>query len=270
MFNEKDPEAGTTDADLDVTENGGTPDGADGSEAGEDDGLTAEELRAKLKSERALALAHKAKAERVNALEAENAALKARSEQRTTTDNRGPEGDEQRDLAARQHQLAEDKRYLSMVEKAAEGGNEEARAALATVRTAVRASEQALAAEERTIYRLEMADVPKDERDDVRALMKEQGIRSPAIAHRFLRGGQFESLAEENARLKKELEQRKQPPPPADRRVMGDGAVVASSKRRDGVEEITLAEYNRRMRDPARWKETKDARDGKKLTIKYA
>lgn len=246
MANEREPETGTPAAPPDDSELAGTPDAGDGSEAGEGEIKPVDGK---------LAMAWKTKAERVNELEAENARLKALADQRTTTDDRGSEADEMR------RKVVERENRLRWVNQLADSGDEGAKALRDTL-------EVTLESEQRQLYRLEMAEIPKEDRAEVQKLMTERRLRSPADAYERLRGGhRYETLAEENARLRKELETKSRPAPNVDRRVVGD-AKAGASKMENGVETITLQEYNRRMADPALWKETKTARDGKRLQIK--
>lgn len=246
MANEREPEAGTPAAPPDDSELAGTPDAGDGSEAGE----------AEIKPvDGKLAMAWKSKAERVNELEAENARLKELADKRNTTDDRMSESDELR------KKVADREQRLRWVNQLADSGDEGAKALRDTL-------EVTLESEQRQLYRLEMSEIPKEDRGEVEKLMRERRLRSPADAYERLRGGhRFETLSEEVARLKKELEAKSRPAPVVDRRVVGE-AKAGASKMENGIEIVTLQEYHRRMADPALWKETKTARDGKRLQIK--
>lgn len=195
--------------------------------------------------------------EREKKLSAEMERLKAQTESRYTPPTTGgSELDEQRRLVQEQQQ------YIARLEAAANAGNEDAKALLIVHRGSV-------AAEERTLYRLEMADVPRDERGELESFMREKGVRSPAIAHQLLKGNRYSSLADENARLKRELDEAKTTktkPKPADTRIQGEPA--AARKKDDGTETLSLAEYNERMRDPRQVHKTIAARKAGTLKIK--
>lgn len=234
----RDPtEAGTPADELDVSETAGTPVVEDGSEAGESEVKPVDGR---------LAMTWKAKAERVNELEAKVAQLEAERGQRTTTDNRSPEVEDARgSLEDAQRELEADRAYLARVEQAAKAGNEEARAALAVVRSAVKASERSLAAEERTVYRLEMADVPEARRTAVRDLMtKTPGLRSPALAFRLLRGEEAGTMETEIERLRRENEELRKTRPQVERRIPG-ASKAADAK--NGIPVLTQEEYAKRM-----------------------
>jgi hypothetical protein len=165
---EREAESGTPEP-QDGGENAGTPVVEDGAESD--------------KSEDTVTLSKgelgvwKSKAERVNALEKQVADLKAVAESRsTTTDTRGSEADEQR------ARIQKREKYLQRLEVAANAGNEDSDALLEVHRGA-------LEAEQRTLYRLEMMDVPSDERDEVKEFMKRYGVNSPSVAQQLLRGG---------------------------------------------------------------------------------
>ena len=244
MADERSPEGGTPATPPDDTENGGTPDAGDDTET-----ETVEELREKLRSERELALVHKSKAERVNAVEAENARLKALVEARTTTDTRDAGVDE-------------DEEYLRQIAAAAQGkdGDKASKAFMAGIRRAEALVNEARA--EREMAKIPEADVPAVEK-----LMREKGVKSPAIAYQFIRGEKYGSLEQEVAALRAQLADKGKPTPNVERPIRGDSR-AAPSKLVNGKEVITLQEYHERMNDPARRGETKNARDCGKLTIK--
>ena len=196
------------------------------------------------------------KTKRLKAIEDENAALRDRAT-RTTTDNRGSsEVDEQRKA------LDEEKTLLRKLEWAAEQGDDYAKANLLAMRRSV-------AAEERSLYRLELSEIDKEDRKDVESLMRERGIRSPKVAAELLRGGsRYETLAQENARLKAEIEKAKKPKAAVtSTRIEGD-TLAGRAKREGDTEYVSTEEYLKRTRDPKTKAATIAAMRAKTLRIR--
>lgn len=266
MFTEH-PEAGTGEPPVETVEETAIDTG-EGESGSEDEGQGGKK---KVVIDQQEYISLKVGAERRNQIEAENERLKAERDTRNTTDDRVSEADDARNsLEDQQRQLENDRAYLRRVEAFAKANpgpeGEEARAALAVVRTAVAASERSIASEERVLYKLEMADIPKEKQEAVRKLIRETpGLRSPALAHRFLKGDEHETLAQENARLREENDKLKKPAPRAPEPIRGG---TKSPTTKNGVEEITLDEYQARMSDPLKYNTTKRARDGGKLVIR--
>lgn len=185
--------------------------------------------------------------EQAKALEQENARLRAEAESRRTPPT--AEDSKADDLRST---IAEEERYIAMLERAAKDGNENAAGLLVVHRASLRAHKETLASEERMTFRMEMQDIPEVERQAVFDYMKQTGVTRPSVARQLMRGGKpFESLAEENARLKAELENTKkgraQKPVVEDTRIVGSpgGARAPAAKGKP----ITLDEYHRRMRE---------------------
>lgn len=247
-MNEREPEGGTPEEIVDDSENAGTPASLDGAESD-----TSED--SKVTISRGELGVWKTKAERVNTLEKQIAVLEARAESKAT-DRNGSEASEQRKTVDKLQN------YLQRLDVAADSGNEEADA----LRTVYRGS---LAAEQRTLYRLEMYDVPEAERDEVKSFMRDNGLHSPAVAQQLLRGGtKYHDLQKQVDRLTKELETTKKPTPKIESRVVGESRARVHQESKNGEEMITLAEYTERMNDPARRSATKVARDGGRLKFK--
>lgn len=251
MPEERDPEAGTPDPGQDDAENGGTPGGdGDGSEAGED----------KVTISRGELAVWKTKAEGFNALKAENEALKSGAGSRgTTTDNTDPA------TTAARSKVEERRQYLARMNAAADAGNENAKAIVGAV-------EIALEAEERTLYRLEMFEIDREERAEVQSFMQAQGIRSPAIARQFMRGGdRFEALKNDNVRLQRELEaaRLKEAKPTVDSTVIRGAAKASHEKKAAGIRDIKRSDYVEDMRDPVKARELTALRKANKLNILY-
>jgi DNA repair exonuclease SbcCD ATPase subunit len=236
MFEER-PDAGTPLPEPDDSENAGTPEVVDDSET---EGDEVKPVDGKL------AMSWKAKAERVNEVERELAQLRAEKEQRTTTDTRGSEATEAREsLEDQQAEVAKQEAYISRLEAAAKAGNEDAAALVSVHKASLRNAKQALAAEERTVYRLEMSDVPENKRDAVRAEMaRRPGLKSPALAYTLLKGDEHGTLAQEVVQLKKELEELKRPRQPVERRIPGASKAASAA---NGEAKKSSEEYLRDM-----------------------
>lgn len=215
------PEAGTPEPE-DVSENAGTPEVEDGSEAGEPEVKPVDGK---------LAMTWKAKAERVNALEEKLAKLEAAQVQRTTTDNRGSDAEgTQRFFEDQKRELAEEEANLVWLKGLADGGDKAAEAVYKANRSAIRSAKEALQARMDTRYMLEMYDIPEAKRPEVKALMaKTPGLTSPSLAHRFLKGDEHETQAQEIARLRAENEELKKPRPIAERRIPGSSKAGATT-----------------------------------------
>lgn len=260
-----DPEAGTDAPPAETVEETAI-DAGEGESGSEDEGQEGKPKKVSIPLDEYISLKTGRESEK-----AELARLRAERETRTTTDSRVSEADEARNsLEEQERQLENDRQYMRRIEAVAKANpgpeGDEARAALAVVRTAVRASERSVQSEQRVLYRLEMAEIPKDKQQAVKELIdKTPGLKSPALAHRFLKGDEHETLAQENERLRKENEKLKTPGPKPPTPIRGGSKASVTT---NGVEEITLAEYTARMSDPLRMNETKRARDGKKLVVK--
>lgn len=239
MNGEREPEAGTQPP-PDDGENAGTQEGADDGEAaaGEDDKVAIS------KGELGV---WKSKAERVNAVEAENARLKAQIDARDTTDNRAPADDE-------------DDAFIAEIDAAAKGGDKASKAFMAGLRRAERLNHE-------TRSTLEMARIPEDRHAAVQEFMRKNGVKSPAIANQFLLGGEAGALKAKVADLEAQLKTAKAAPPNVERPVRGESRVAASTTV-NGAKPVTLAKYRELMADPATMHETKKARDGGKLFIR--
>lgn len=195
--------------------------------------------------------------EREKALTEELARVKAEAEQRRNPPTAG--GSE---AEITQKSIDKRQKYIARLEAAAEAGNEDAEALLVVHR-------DALEAEQRTVYRLQMADVPEAEREKVRAFMREKGITMPAVARQLMRGESYETLEAELARTKAELAEAKKgklaKAAVEDTRIVGSPGGSRSPAAKEG-EAIPLAEYHKRMRDdPA---QTIADRKAGKFTIK--
>lgn len=240
-----DPDAGTPEPELDGGEEAGTPEAQDGGEKGDD----------KVAISKGELGVWKSKAEQFNALKAENERLKAERESRTTTDNRGSEAEERRNqIAARADRIAR----LRIAAKT----NEDAAVLVDTL-------EITQESEQRQLYRLEMSEVPKDERAEVQAFMRERGLSSPAIAHQMMRGGsRFETLAEENRRLRAEIEEAKKPKPKIEgTRIVGKSSATVT-KKSDGVLSMNVQQYNDEMATPEGREKIRAARREGKFELK--
>lgn len=247
MSDELETPAGTASADAAGTGDGGTAEGAAGSEEGAEKKVT-------ITSHEYVTL--KEAREQQKALADENARLKAEREARGTPPT--PSGGEAED-ARKQVEARQD--YIARLEVEAKGGNEAAAALVSIHRSA-------LESEQRTMYRLEMFEIPEGERDEIRKFMAQEGLRSPALARQFLRGGKFDDVAKDNARLRAEIEALKKNRPTIEgTRIVGD-APVTGRKKESGVEELTPAEYAKRMSDPKTVTATIAARRAGRLTIK--
>lgn len=126
---------------------------------------------------------------------------------------------------------------------AAEAGNEDAQ-------VLVDAIDEARAMGRSVRFEMEMAAIPEADRADVERIMKETGAPSPKLAQKLLRGERHEAQAETIARLERELAEAKKAAgqrrePPADTRIKGAGGAPPAAAGKQ--EEITTAEYNRRM-----------------------
>lgn len=194
--------------------------------------------------------------EREKALEEENARLKADAEAR-----RNPPTDRATEADRTRASIEKRERHMARLREARDAGDE-ASDVLLTALEAVQESEQ------RTLYRLQMADVPEGEREAVKAFMREQRIDMPAVAHQLMRGKKYETLEQENARLRAELDATKKPKPAPkveDVRIVGSPGGSRAPAAKKGAP-IPLAEYHERMRkDPAG---TTAARKAGEFTIK--
>jgi len=256
---ERDPDAGTGDP-LDETADEAAIESAEDGQGSENEG-SAQRKMVTVPFDEFIAL--KVAQEQANK-------AKADSETRsTTTDTADSEVSEQRQaLEKRQAQLRSDEAYIAQIERAAESGNEEARAALALARTSQVNARAALEAEERTVARLELFEIHKDERPEVLKFMKDNGIKSPAVAHRIMRGGdRFETMAQENARLKMELEEAKKPKPLAPTTTIRGAAKASAERKANGIVQIDQAKYIEDMRDPVKARPLLAARRAGKLEI---
>lgn len=258
MFNEEErPEGAATDAPTAE----GAEEARTDAEAAADDG----DANGKVSIPRHEYNAIREAREREKALAEENARLKAEAESRRSA----PPTASDPKVEDLQAQIAEEERYVRLLEKSKAEGNENAAALLVMHRASLRAQKEALASEERMTFRLEMQDIPEAERAPVYEYMKTTGVTRPSVARQLMRGGkQFETLAEENARLKAENEAMKKgrvaKPPVEDTRIVGSpGGARAPAKK--GAP-ITLDDYHERMRrDPAG---TTAARKAGEFTIK--
>lgn len=178
--------------------------------------------------------------EEAKALKEENARLKADAEAR-----RNPPTDRASEAEKTRDSIEKRQRYIARLEEAEKAGNEDAGALLAVHR-------DMLEAEQRTLYRLQMADIPAGERDDVKDFMREQGITMPAVARQLMRGGKkFETLEQENARLKAELDAAKKGKPATkveDTRIVGSPGGSRGPAPKKGAP-IKLSVYRQRMHD---------------------
>lgn len=178
--------------------------------------------------------------EEAKALKEENARLKAEAEAR-----RNPPTDHASEADKTRASIDTRRKYIARLEEAEKAGNEDAGALLAVHR-------DMLEAEQRTLYRLQMADIPASERDEVKAFMQERGVAMPAVARQLMRGTKYETLEQENARLKSELDAAKKGKPAAaaveDTRIVGSPGGSRAPAAKKG-EPIALAEYHKRMRD---------------------
>lgn len=188
------------------------------------------------------------------ALKEENARLKAEAEAR-----RNPPTDRASEADKTRASIEKRERHMARLREARDGGDEASDVLLTALET-VQESEQ------RTLYRLQMADIPDAERDEVKAFMREQGITMPAVARQLMRGTKYETLESENARLKAELAAKGKPAPKVeDTRIIGAPGGSRGPAPKKGAP-ISLADYNQRMRDdPAG---TAAARRAGEFTIK--
>lgn len=204
------------------------------------------------------ALVWKSKAEAFNKVEAENKELKDRLAR--STDTRSAEDPDSPN--------AEDRKYRKALEAAAAAGNEDAKALLATHRQMERRADEV---ESRTNARLEMLEIPSDERKEISDFMVKHNVKSPLLAKRLIDGGdKHESLKKELDRVKKELEEtRKDPdrkkPDPTHTPSGGGGG---SPKKSSGEVVLTVAEYTKEMSTAAGVARMKTAREGGKLKLK--
>jgi hypothetical protein len=117
-------------------------------------------------------------------------------------------------------------------------------------------------------YTIEMAEVPKEKRSEVEALIKKTpGLRSPALALRFLKGDEHGTLAQENERLRKELDEAKKPRPRVEQRMTGSAKAIADRKE-GGALSITVAEYAKEMESPEGRAKLNAARREGKLVLR--
>lgn len=176
---------------------------------------------------------------REEALKEENARLKAQAEAVRT-----PPTANTSDAEKTRASIERRERHMARLREAAEGGDEASQVLLSSMEV-VQESEQ------RTLYRLQMADIPASEREAVKKYMAEQGIAHPAVAQRLMRGERFESVEQENARLKAEneaLKKGKPAPKVEDTRIVGSPGGSRGPATKKGAP-IPLAEYHKRMRD---------------------
>ena len=254
-----DPEAGTdgevkTDGAVDAaTVEAGEVGGKDG----EDEGVASKKVT--VPAAEYFGLVEKSR--RLKDIEGEVERNHAERERRTTTDNRtSTVADDQRKA------LEEERVLLQKLEWAASQGDDYAKANLLAMRRSV-------AAEERNLYRSEMADIDKADRKEVEEFMAQRGIRSPKVAAELLRGGsKYETLAQENARLKAELEaakvaKEKDRPKQMATKIAGEGP-APKDKSEDWIEYVTGEEWLKRMRDPKTSTKAKALTRDKKLRIR--
>jgi hypothetical protein len=245
VTDEQDPKAGTDIADTPDTGDGGTGGGDADSEGGE--------KRVTITSHEYVTL--KASRESAKAQSDELAQLRA---ERATRGTPPTPASGEADDARKQVELRQD--YIARLKAEANGGNEAAGALVAV-------HESALASEQRVVYRLEMFDVPEKERPEVRKFMDDHGLQSPALARQFMRGGQYDAVSQENARLRAELDRYKTNKPAVEgTRIVGEPAVLP--KKTTGPEEVSGEEYVRRMNDPTTKVATLNARRNGGLIIK--
>ena len=254
-----DPEAGTDDAtSTDGAVEAATVEAGEvGGKEGEDEGAASKKVT--VPAAEYFGLVEKSK--RLKDIEGEVERSRAERESRNTTDTRDSSfADEQRKA------IEKDRALLQKLEFAASQGDDYAAGNLLAMRRSV-------AAEERSLYRLEMADIDKEDRAEVEKLMSQRGIRSPKVAAELLRGGsKYETLAQENARLKAELEaakvaKEKDRPKPMATKIAGEGP-APKDKSEDGIEYVTGEEWLKRMRDPKTSTKARAAARDKKLRIR--
>jgi len=251
MFGDERPDDGTP---APPPEEIVTDDPTEGGDGGDDIATEGGDEPKKVTISQQEYLALKTAREKHKADLAELERLKATNGVRTTTDNRNSEADDQRKLVnAREERL----RKLRL---AADSGNEDAQ-------IMVDAVEVALESERRTLYRLEMQDIPESLRGDVKSFMSEHGVKSPSVALELVRGKKYPSLEAEIADLRKQLDEKSKPKPKVETRVVGAPKAKASNIE-NGVEFVTLAEYTARMDDPALRHGTRKARDAGKLKVR--
>lgn len=259
MDTERDPEAGTPQEPVAAGEELANADGAPADGSPNEGGGTVKKVTVPFDEYIALKVA----AEQRNKAEAEKG---ARS---TTTDTSHSEAAAQRAQADElRAQLAEDERYLARIEEAAKSGNEEARAAVAVHRSAVRSAKASLEAQEKTAHMLEMFEIPEAERAEVKQFMATEGIKSPAVARQYMRGGtKYETQAQEIARLTAALAEAQKPKPVIEPTTVRGAAKASMEKKADGVQVISLTNYQRDMADPVKARSLIALRKAGKLDI---
>jgi hypothetical protein len=247
------PNAGTAGADAAGSGDAGTAEGAAGSDGGG-------EKEVKITSHEYVTL--KTARENEKALVEENARLKAENAARGTPPT--PVSDETADA---RRELTERRNYIAMLEREAAEKDEHGRPANPAANALLAVHKESLAAEQRVVYRLEMSDVPREQREEVKTFMADHGLRSPALALQFMRGGQYDGVALENARLKEENTRLKANRPPAEgTRIVGEPP-AAPPKKEGEVEEVSRDDYIKLMADPKTMTATIAKRRANKLRI---
>ena len=258
MFDEK-PEGAATDA----LEAGGAEEAQALASEGVDDGDANGKNDDKVAIPRHEYNAIREAREREKALREENARLKAEADARRTPPTVSASAAEEVESMS----PSEVRAYKARLREAWKNeGNENARIVLKSLEDseAVRAELRAQR------FEVELARIPEDKHAAVKAFMAETGAPTPKIAYQLMRGGSgYETLEQENARLKAALDAAQKGKPEKSRvedtRIVGVPGGARKPATKDG-EPITLAEYHKKMRDdPA---QTIADRKAGKFTIK--